>query len=141
MKAFIRATLIAVLALISFSCGSYEEEELTSFEKFSGKTWSRIDEDTYNTIFECYQFNSNGTYKYWYLKENGYDYYPIVETGKWCIIEEEGKEDKIKIMEDYGSTYINNVSTFLSGLTRNNSSSDIADYKKLTEEYYSYYYY
>lgn len=139
MKAFIRATLIAVLALISFSCGDYEEEELTSFEKFSGKTWSSINEGTYTTTFKCYQFNSNGTFKYWYLNENGYSYSSDVRTGKWSIIEseEEGVEDKVKIQYDnYYSYSTYNISTFLSGLTRNNSSSDIAEYKKLAEEYY-----
>ena len=68
MKTLIKATIIALLAIISTSCdfeSTYDEDD--AYYLFNGKTWSRIEERPHSYYyFVCYEFHNDGTYTYWF---------------------------------------------------------------------------
>lgn len=138
MRAFIKATIFAILAFLSFSCGDSEWEpgEVTPSSRFSGKNWAQLDEGTY-TYFECYEFSSNGTYKYYYLKETSGTSYYSYKTGKWEAYND-GGDDQLKLTYD-GLTRTYNVSSFIKGKTTSISTDRLDEYKNLVLDYYHYY--
>ena len=140
MKTLIKATIIALFALISTSCdfeSTYDEDD--AYYLFNGKTWSRIEESPHSYYyFVCYEFHNDGSYTYWFYEDDVRAPGPgfSIESGRWEIISH-GHKDDIKLY-GRGREDIYDVDDFLDGLSDHNSYSVIEGYKRTIDELYHY---
>ncbi len=138
MKAWIKATIVALLAIFSSSCTfEYDDEERDAYYMFAEKTWSRIEERYGYYYFVCYEFCKDGSYTYWFYEDDEHEPFPIygIENGRWEVISHGINKDDIRLYCRGGSdTY--DVDLFLEGLTTTNFRSDINDYKRIIDELY-----
>jgi len=140
MKAWIKATIVALLAIFSTSCSlDYDDEDYVPdpFYTFADKTWSRIEETVGYNYFVCYEFYKDGAYSYWFYEYDDDMPHPIfsVENGRWEAISHGGSRDEIRLYRR-GCSDTYEISQFLKGLSSCNFSSDINDYKKAIDDLY-----
>ncbi len=143
MKTWIKATIVALLAIFSTSCivevdgghphDDYEYDE--TFYTFCGKSWSRIVESPGYYYFVCYDFHRDGSYTYWFYEDDRHSSTTYsIEEGRWEI-HSYGWKEEIKLWGNWGSeTY--NVNDFLHGLRDDNSRRVIDDYKRIIDDLY-----
>lgn len=139
MKTWIKATIVALLAIFTTSC-DWDDDNCgyrDAYHLFVDKTWSRI-EETPNEYyyFVCYDFYRDGTYQYWFYEDDGHTPGPTysIETGRWEVISHGGSDDIRLYVNGVSDTY--NVDEFLKGLSDCNSKMVIDSYIKDIDELY-----
>lgn len=139
MKTWIKATIVALLAIFSTSC-TFEYNDDNDYDRsfylFYGKTWSEIIESPGYNYFVCYEFYKDGDYTYWFYERNGSQMFSI-ENGRWEVITH-GGEDEIRLYSN-GRIDTYYIDDFLDGLCDHNSRFDIDDYKILIDDLYRHY--
>lgn len=138
MKAWIKAIIIALLALFTASCTiefNDDDCEDDAYYLFEGRTWSRIVEERGYYYFVCYDFYRDGTFTYWYYEDDSRS--PAlfsIESGHWDV-HSHGCIDEITISRS-GIKDVYDVDDFLRGLSDCNSNREINDYKRLIDDLY-----
>lgn len=136
MKPWIKATIVAILALFSTSCSiNINDDDDDVYYLFEGKTWSRIEERPGYAFFVCYDFYRDGTYEYWYYENDIHT--PVafcIQSGSWGTYSH-GNGDDIKLWSN-GHTDVYDVNEFLEGLCDHNSYNIIDDYKREIDHLY-----
>lgn len=136
MKTWIKATIIAMMALLSSSCTVWWDDEFfedDSYYLFEDRTWSKIIETRDYAYFVCYEFYKDGSYTYWFLEDDGRVTYSI-ESGRWEVYKSGHRDEITLTYHGHSDTY--DVDEFLEGLSDRNSSSEINAYKRDIDNLY-----